>query len=276
MSEQVLIHEASERGQSRELRVPEVGAHTLMAAVEGVALASAAGLTVIVVQGVQGDVAIGTAAVVGGVVGGLSFYFHLSRNFAELRDGLRSWRSIETYLPPEPKPVSLPSSPIIVKPYGASPYVLDRSEPARLPDGRNVELGLNPPTLAAILSEVLEHHGGQWSRKRLMAIRVNGQRITRKLYEQLTGDLARAGFLQERTQGGFALPADIQDFEDLERYFPALPGLRTAGGAAGGQEWGRGGDTPAFQEGNTLAERHRRARWVDLDHEVQNYLGGRP
>ena len=245
---QPVLHRAEETGQSRELRTPEVGAVTLMSVVETVTLAVAVAVVAIVVQGRLTWGTLGVAVMVGVGAGGLALYVNVIENFVELRDGLSSYRSVETYGPPMAEPT--PSGPIVVRPYGGDPYLLDGEKRLALPDGRRTALGLNPPTLAAVLQEVITQHGGQWSRSRLMGIRVSGERVTRKLYKELTAALTASGFLLPRANGGYAVPPDVKEFEDVVRYLPDL----APGGREGRREGGKG-------EELTLAERRKR-EWL--------------
>jgi hypothetical protein len=163
----------------------------------------------------------------------------------------------------------MPASPIVVKPYGGEPYILQGEQRLALPDGRQTKLSLNQPTLAAVLQEVVQQHSGQWSRQRLMSLRIEGQRITRALYEEMTAALAGSGFLQPQANGGYALPPDVQQFEDVARYLPTLAG-RTAGGRDGGKGGGESGGVPPSGVGN-LAERRRRA-WLECGCDVESYF----
>lgn len=246
-----LLHKAEETGQSRELRAHEVGAVTLMSAVETVTLALGAAVLVIIVRGSLSWGTIGAAVAIGVCAGGLALYVNIMKNFAELRDGLCSYRSIETYAPPVVPPGGTSDSPIVVRPYGGDPYILSGNERLALPDGRQTRLGLNPPTMTAVLQEVITKHEGQWSRSRLMGIRVNGQRITRKLYEELTDTLTRSGFLLPQPRGGYVLPPDVHEFEDVVRYLPNL----VLGRRDGRREGGKGEDI-------SLAERRKR-EWLE-------------
>lgn len=276
MTQQAILHKGEEYGQSRELKASEVKAHTLMAGIESIALSAAGGLAVVVFQGVQGDVSwgtIGTAAATGVVVGGFSFAFHVSQNFGELRDGLRSWRTVETFAPPQPEAqAEPPHPPIVVKPYKGAPYTLVQPERLALP-GRDEALQLSPPVVAEILKASLEEYGGRWSRRKLMSLKVYGQRVSRGMYEELTSWLSKAGFLQQTRRGGFMLPPDVSEFEDLRRYFPSLPELGGMGGSREG--WERGGPRAPSPMGEvgTLAER-RKQRWLECGCDVKLYKEG--
>jgi hypothetical protein len=270
-----ILHKAEEHGQARELKASEVLAFGLVSGIK--ATACGMGAIAVVTGGrlLMGEnVSLASIALTGSGVFAVSVAVHLLGDLDTLIDGLRSFRSVETFAPPEvkpePQPVATPSSPVIVKPYGADPYILDRNETPQLPDGRQVQLGLNPPTLAAILEEVIKQHGGQWSRRRLMSLRVHGERVTRSLYEDMTDALARAGFLQPQPQGGFALPPDVSTFEDVRRYLDLPSGAD--GGTAGRQECPVGSDgDPVGGAGGSLAER-RRQRFIECDCNVASYL----
>jgi hypothetical protein len=271
---QPILHHAEELGQSRAYEKNE--AIGLFVAAIGAGLWT--GLTVLVAGAVcylWNEHGFWTAffvlAIPVGVLMGGGYV--LVQGLHQQIDGLRTWREATSYAPPAPQ-LEAPQQgpPIVVKPYKGDPYVLGRDgQPLALPDGRQSGLRLNEPTIAAILKEVITHHDGQWSRDRLMSIRVKGQRITRRFYKELTAKLANAGFLQERTQGGFRLPDDIQQFDDLAAYFPNL-GTRTAGRSAGRQEQGGiKGNPPPRGAVTNLAER-RRQRYLDCDCDVRSYL----
>jgi hypothetical protein len=275
---QPILHRASEEkyGQSRPYQQTEAIGLFVLAVLAGLwigltVLAIGAGYRIYTVHGFW--TAFFILAVPSGVLSGGGLV--LAKGIREQLDGLRSYetREAESYAPPMPQlEASQPGPPIVVKPYGGDPYVLGRgNEPLALPDGRESGLRLNEPTIAAILKEVIARHDGNWSRKRLMSIRVQGKRITRSFYEDLTAKLAHAGFLQERPVGGYKVPDDIQQYDDLARYFPNLEGGK-AGGKAGRQEQGGLLADPPPGRGYNLAERHRLARLTELDHSVRCYL----
>lgn len=284
MSEtQPLLHHAEELGQGRAYTSEEVKALQRAAVLAGAwgavtMLLLAVGYWMYAKLGFWG--ALFTLSPAIGFLVGAGIV--LVKGFHEQLDGLRSWREAKTYAPPQSQPqLPAPSdSPFIVHPYKGQPFILQRdgrSVPL-LPDGRESKLALNPPTVRAILQEVIKQHGGQWSRDRLMRVQVNGERITRPFYQELTSILARAGFLQPRTQGGYELPPDVQTFEDVVKYIPTLDPdggntSRTVGRSDGGPEQGGVEDDPPPGRGvGTLAERHRLARLVELDHSVKLYL----
>jgi len=282
MADQSLLQKAEEHGQARELKAQEVWAFALLAALKSVIMTAAIGL---IVGGLCWE-ALGarTTLLIVAIIGATQLGFNLLADLDTLIDGLRSYRSAQTYTPPQAEPIPVvPPSPILVNPYKKSPYLLGRGdeETPALPDGRNTKLALNPPSVSAILKEVVKQHGGQWSRNRLMSIRVNGQRVTRSLYEELTDAFARAGFLQERPSGGFELPPDVQEFDDLYQYLPGLivreggnPTGR-AGGKAGRQETGgQKAIPPDGRAGGTLAEQ-RRQKFLELNCDVVAYLDWR-
>lgn len=278
MNEKLLLHRAEERGQARKLENDEVLATAFMSLIESIALAGAASISAVVIKGACGDdlVTWGTAGLaigVGVVTGGLSFFFNVAGNLAELRDGLVSWREAASYapLPPKPQPQT-GGPPVLVRPYKGDPYMLGSPE---LP-GREDALQLTPPVVAEVLRASLEEYGGEWSRRKLMRLRIAGQKVSRGMYEELTGWLTRAGFLQQTRQGGFTLPPDIDEFEDLRRYFPNLPALGGRGGSREG--WEREGSQVSQSNSGgvgTLAEQ-RRQRWLECDCDVRLYLRGEP
>lgn len=274
-----ILHELEEMGQSRKEELSE----TLVVACQtGLRAVGTSILWGTVITGGRllfgDDVTLLSAAVTYGTVWAIRFGLSIEGDIDEHREGLRSEKVARSYAPtpPAPEPVAVPSSPIVVKPYGRTPYVLPPDNQPMLPDGRNVQLGLNPPTLAAVLAEVLNQHDGQWSRQRLMSIRVNGQRVTRNLYEEFTDALCRAGFLQERSTGGYEVPADVRSFQDLSRYFPRLPGLSQEGGRAGGKAGGRETGGPAAIPppggGVTTIAQRRQQKWLELGCDAAAYL----
>lgn len=192
----------------------------------------------------------------------------LVKGIHEQIDGLRSWREATTYAPPlpeEPEPAWRP--PIPVTQFGRPTGYLAMDDRPALPSPEEARL-LTPPIVAEILRASIEEYKGQWSRRKLMRLRVLGQKVTRGMYEELTSALHGAGILQQTRTGGYELPFDVECFEDLGRYLPSLPGV---------------GDPNTLQSqpsqvssrpsrSYNLAERHRLARLADLDHSVRCYL----
>ncbi len=271
---QAIIHKAEEYGQSRPYTSEEVRAAERAAIGFGIYCA-VLGLTIAGAILLYNEIGLSwTLAILApfaGFLGGAGWI--LLKGLNEQLDGLRSYRSVETFSPPLPEPQQQTPSPVIVNPYGGTPYILDGEQRIALPDGRQSSLALNPPTLEAILKEVIQQHGGQWSRRRLMGIRVSGQRVTRSLYEQMTDALTKARFLQPQPNGGYALPGDVQEFDDLRKYLPGL------GRREGGREGGKGGWEIAPPGGKgegalTLAEQ-RRQKWIECDCDVARYLEGK-
>jgi hypothetical protein len=268
---QPILHQAEELGQSRAYTTAEVKALAMVVllcagwgAITTVLVAVGYWLYQKMGWGILFPMALPVGFVIaGGIV--------LIKGVHEQLDGLRSWRKATSYVPIIPQPQGEAAHPpILVKPYGGSPYTLGpNGATALLPDGRK-GLELSPPTVSTILREIVTHHDGLWSRDRLMSIRVNGERVTRSLYEELTSALTRAGLLQQRPQGGYCLPQDIQTFDDLRRYLPGIDS-RTAGGTAGGQEWGGESGIPPSDRGMSLAER-RAQMWKECDCDVVSYL----
>jgi hypothetical protein len=273
MTQQPILHQAEELGQSRPYTLDEVKALAAVVVLTGVWGAIS---TVIIAvcwwlyqKGGWGLV-LPMALPVGFVIAG---GIVLIKGVHEQLDGLRSWRKATSYVPIVPQAQGEPPHPpILVNPYKGSPYVIGpNGATALLPDGRK-GLELNPPTVSTILREIVTHHDGLWSRDRLMSIRVNGERVTRSLYEELTNTLTRAGLLQQRPQGGFCLPPDIQTLDDLRQYLPGISG--TAGGTAGGQEWGEENGLPPSGREMSLADR-RRQLWLECGRDVEWYKLGR-
>jgi hypothetical protein len=271
MGEQAIQHHAEELGQSRAYEKNEAVGLFVAAVLAGLWV----GLTVLVVGvGYQAYTKYGfwTAffilAVPAGVLVGGGVV--LVRGLHEQIDGLRSWREATTYYPPMPEVPQLesPWRPPIPHHSQEGTNYIDMNERPALPDGRQTGLSLNEPTVAAILREIVTKHDGMWSRERLTAIKIGGERVTRKLYETLTHQLCNVGFLQERSCGGFRVADDIE----LETYFPSLNLSRQAGRQAGRPERGGPLADPPPGRGYNLAERHRLARMEDLDHSVKCYL----
>lgn len=243
-----ILHEAEEFGQSRPDQLNELAVVACYTALRAVGTALVWGTIIVGGRKLFGDdVSLLSAAITYGVVLALRFGLSVEDDIDSHRDGLRSERRITTYAPQQQAAPQL-NSPIVIRPLNGEPYVLSGNERIALPDGRKSGLALDPPTLEAILREVVERHDGKWSRERLMRIRVGGERVTRKFYEYLTDGLTKAGFLQPRPSGGYALPDDVRAFEDVQRYIPAL----------GGRDGGRDGGSRA---GN-LAE-SRRQKWLE-------------
>lgn len=285
MSEQVILHELSEIGQSRKEEPIELLVVACRTALRALGTSVLWGSIVTGGRWLFGDnMTWWSVLVTYGAIGALRFGLSIEDDLDEHQEGLRSEKSAKSYAPIAPKPQSQKSpwrSPIPIT-GGGQQELLDMNDVPQLPDGRNAQLTPTPESMAVILSEILDRHGGQWSRKRLMSIRVDGKRITRKLYERLTADLSKAGFLQERPTGGFELPTDVRGYTDLVRYFPSLPGLEgrnpdgTAGRQAGGLERGEvSANAPVARGAGTLAEQ-RRQRWLECDKDVKLYLGGEP
>jgi len=180
----------------------------------------------------------------------------------EVIDGLRSWREAKTFAPGPglPQPGAETSHPpILIRAGDRTGYLDQADEPLALPSPERARLELTPKTVSVILREIVERHGGQWSRARIMGVRVDGQSVPRRLYEQLTTTLLNAGILGERSQGGYEFSVDVKTLDDLAPFFPGLPGLTgPAGGPVGGPE--RGGHLGDRAIGG--AERARR-RWLE-------------
>ncbi len=286
-TEPALLHFAEERSQSRAQDLRELWVVVIKCAFKALGMSALWGTVVTGVRLLLGDhVSVLSAVLTYGVVWVIWFGLRLEGDIDRHDESLCSERRAETYAPPQPKP-ELPApadSPFMVHPYGdKDPYMLHRDGRTTplLPDGRQAGLALNPPTVGAILREIIERHDGQWSRDRLMSIRVDGKRVTRKLYEKLTYYLAEGGFLQERPTGGFEIPPDVATYEDVTRYLPSLARpeggnpTRTDGRSDGGQE--KGGNDETRPDGGgalTLAER-RKAEWLECNCDARTYLGRR-
>lgn len=283
MSEQIL-HEAQEIGQSRVETLPEIGVVFCRTALRALGTSVLWGSIITGCRWMFGDnMTWWSVLVTYGAIGAMRFGLSIEDDLDQHQEGLRSEKSARDYAPSSAKPQEQPSPwrPPIPVTSGDQRGMLDMNEAPQLPDGRDAQLTPTPESMAVILAEVLDRHGGQWSRKRLMSIRVDGKRITRKLYEQLTSDLAKVGFLRERPTGGFELPTDVRGYADLVRYFPSLPRpegagvpstpARMAGWRAGGQEWGELQPSQSADRGvGTLAER-RKNRWLECGCDVRIY-----
>lgn len=262
MTDKQLLQQAEELGQGRALTTGEIKALALMAIIAGAWGACMAvllfnaywlwadhdlSLASLGLPALAG-LAIGSGAVL--IIGG-----------KEIIDGLRSWREAKSYVPGPglPQPQTETSHPPILVRAGDRTGYLDRAdEPLALPSPERQRLELTPKTLTVILKEIVERHGGRWSRARVMGVKVSGQTVPRRLYEELTNVLTRAGVLAERSQGGYEFSVDVETLDDLAPFFPGLPGLTgTAGGQAGGPE--QGGLQETYLVGG--AERAR-ARWL--------------
>lgn len=277
--DKVLLHHAEELGQARALTSEEVTAWLKLAAIMGV-WGAAVGL--LAFNGVwlwKGhDLSLWTLALgaAGGwvVVSGVI----LAKGIGQLIYGLRSWRQAQTFAPSSTQPEGEPPHPpILVRPYKGEPYTIGQPERPLLP-GRSQALEITPTVVAEVLKASLEQYGGEWSRRKLMRLRVAGNKVTRGMYEELTSWLSRAGVLLQTRQGGFMLPPDVSEFEDLAAYFPNLPGLGNPTGNWEGREgnWEgreRGGPVapPLCGEVGSLAER-RRQKFVELGCDVVAYL----
>jgi len=224
MSERAILQHAEEEkyGQSRAYEQSEAIALFVLAILAGLwagltVLAIGAGYRLYVERGfwtcffilaVPAGILVG-----GGVV--------LCKGISEQLDGLRTYetRKAQTYAPPQPEVPQLeaPWHPPVPMTNREGTTLLDMNERPMLPDGRQRGLALNEPTISAILREIVTKHDGLWSRERLTAIKIGGERVTRNIYETLTHQLCQVGFLQERPRGGFKVADDIE----LETYFPA-------------------------------------------------------
>jgi len=193
----------------------------------------------------------------------------------EQLDGLRSWREATAYYPPQPEQAQLPSPwrpPVPVKTREGT-TLLDMNEQPMLPDPQAARQ-ITPPVVAEILRASIEEYNGKWSRRKLMRLRVLGQKVTRGMYEELTRALHQSGILRQNRQGGFELPHDVESFEDLQQYLPSLPGLGGMGGRTGRDGNGGGkqvSQSPSRGEIHNLAER-RRQRFLECDCSVRDYL----
>lgn len=274
-TKQAILHKAEEFGQSRPYTADEVKAverAMIVAGIYGAIVAVAiAGAVLLYCEVGLGWTLVIMASPAGFLVGaGLV----LAKGMSEQLDGLRSFRSIESYAPlqPEPQPEP-PHPPILVRPYGGESYVLGNPETPSLP-GREEAAAITPYFVAGVLQAVLEEYGGEWSRRKLTALRIRGRKVTRGTWRELTNWLHQAGVLLQQPQGGYALPPDVSEFEDLRTYFPNLPGLGGLGGQLGGLDIG-GSQAAHPQSGKveTLAGKRRR-RWIKCNCDTDLYLGG--
>jgi hypothetical protein len=191
----------------------------------------------------------------------------LIKGLHEQIDGLRAWREVTTYYPPQPEVAQLPHPPIKVFPPGKKePYLLTEPETP----GRET-LRLTPPVIAEIVQGVVEKYDGKWSRRKLTRLTVaGGQKVSRSLYETLTNWFDRAGVLERTPQGGFELVT--KDLGELRDVFPGL----SIGGQVGGQPGDRAGDgaqdiLPTGGAVGNLAEQ-RRQQFLECGCDVKDYL----
>lgn len=279
---QPILHHAEEYGQSRQYARQEAIGLFVLAVLVGLWT----GLSVMVVGAAyflytkHGFwTAFFSLAIPVGVLAGSGWV--IVKGAPEQLDGLRSYRQATTYQPMQPQPETkqLPSPwrpPVPARHQGGTTFI-DMNERPALPDGRQAGLALNPPTVGAILREIVERHDGQWSRDRLMSIRVDGKRVTRKLYEKLTYYLAEGGFLQERSTGGFEIPKDVASYEDITRYLPSLAKPEggnptgTAGRTEGRPERGGNDDTQPADRGVNTGELLCR-KFIELECNTAAYL----
>jgi len=272
MSEQTLAYKAEEHGQSRELKSQEVWAFALLSIVKAGAVAIAVAMLIIAVQLFSQDTLnlMATLVIIVGV-GVIQLAVFVLGDLDTLVDGLRQWRSVESYIPAPAKQAETPwRPPVPIMRQGQPTALIDMNERPQLP-GRQEALAITPPVVAELLKASLEVYNGEWSRRKLMRLHIAGQRVTRGMYEEITGALARAGILQQTRQGGFVLNAE--SFDDLRTRLPSLPAPGGMGGGPGRDGNGGGEDSPPPGRGmETLAERHRLARLAELDHEVRCYL----
>jgi hypothetical protein len=272
MAQQPILHHAEELGQARQLTSDEVWAWVrLSACVFGAACV----LSLVIVNNIRlfADMPLTWRSLLfdplslGALAASLAF---LGNFVPFLVNSLRSERWVETYAPPQVEPQAETSHPpILVRPYKGDPYTVGQPEAPALP-GRE-PLQLTPPVVAEILQAVVEQYGGEWSRRKLTRLRVDGQKVSRSVYEELTRWLHSAGVLLQTPQGGYNLPPDIEQFDDLRVYFPSLPTPGRAGRQPGDRaNGGYSLPSPAGGEVGSLAER-RRQRWLECDCNVEAY-----
>lgn len=270
---EAVLHHAEEYGQSRQYTKQEAVALFVLAVLAGLW----AGLSVMVVGAAYflytergfWTAFFALAGPVGVLAGGGVV---LVKGIREQLDGLRTWREATTYQPVQPQPEPEPAHPpILVKPYGGEPYALIEGTGRPALPGRDEALQITPPVVAEVLRASIEEYGGEWSRRKLMALRIQGQKVSRGMYEELTAWLSKAGLLQQTRQGGFVLPPDVQEFDDLRTYFPNLSNWDGRDGSRAGRERGEDNETQPAGEVTTLAER-RRAQWLECGCDIVAYL----
>jgi hypothetical protein len=268
MDKQQVLHQAEELGQGRALTTQEIRALALMAVIAG-AWGACVGLLLFNGYWLWSDhdlslASLGLPALAGLVVGSGAV---LVVGGKEIIDGLRSWREAKTFAPGPglPQPKTGPAhDPILIRAGNRTGYLDRADEPLALPSPERQRLELTPKTVSVILREIIERHGGQWSRARIMGVKVEGQSVPRRIYEDLTDALTRAGILAERSQGGYEFSVDVKTLDDLAPFFPGLPGLTgPAGGPAGGPEGG------GLRADRAIGGADRaRARWLEQQEEV--------
>lgn len=278
MSEQAIVHELSEIGQARREEPIELLVVACRTALRALGTSVLWGSIVTGGRWLFGDnMTWWSVLVTYGAIGALRFGLSIEDDLDDHQEGLRAEKSARSYAPIAPKsqPQMSNGPPVLVHPYKGDPYMLGQPEKPTLP-GRQEALQITPPLVAEVLRASVEEYSGEWSRRKLMRLRIAGQKVSRGMYEELTAWLSRAGVLLQTRQGGYQLPPDVNDFEDLRQYFPNLPGL---GGPGRNREgWERGGAQPTqpADGGVPLAERHRMKRFQKLDHSVKLYLRGAP
>lgn len=270
---QAVLHHAEEYGQSRPYEKNEAVALFVLAVLVGLW----AGLSVMVVGAayfLYTERGFWTAffilAVPVGVLAGAGFV--IVKGVHEQLDGLRSWRQATTYQPTQPQPEpEAAHPPILVKPYKGEPYALIEGAGRPALPGRNEALRITPMVVAEVLKASIEQYGGEWSRRKLMALRIQGQKVSRGMYEELTAWLSKTGVLQQTRQGGFVLPPDVQEFDDLQTYFPNLGDWEGRDGSREGWERGGDGNTQPSSGGMNTGERLRQ-QFIELGCDVEAYL----
>ncbi len=267
-----ILHRAEERGQGREQQMTEVWVIIVKCIFKAAGISALWGTVITGVRLLAGDtVSVLSTVLTYGVIWVVYFGLRIPDDIEAHDEQLYSERWAESYAPPQPESPQLesPWRPPVPAHHADGTTMIDLNERPALPDGRQTGLNLNEPTVAAILREIVTKHDGLWSRDRLMAIKVGGERVTRAIYEALTPQLCKVGFLQERPRGGFKLADDIE----LETYFPSLQLSRRAGGRPGGPERDRSdGDRPPDRGVvRNLAER-RKNRFLECGCDVDSYL----
>lgn len=277
MTEQAVLHEASELGQSRVESLSELAVVACRTSLRAFGTALLWGSVVTGGRLFCGDdVAWWQMLLTYGAVWALRFGLSIEDDLDLHQEGLRSEKIAKSYVTPEPRTDSSPWRAPIPVTAGKRTGLIDINPdpvarlPGPLPKAQRLEL--SPELVTEILAVILEQ-GKDWSRQAVMSVRWKERTVPKRLYSELTRDLYQSGILVDRPKGGYRLTT--QDPDELTKI---LPGLAVRLGRTGGRP-GTGEDPDGRPLGGgvagTLAERHRLARYNELDHSVKLYLEGR-
>jgi len=231
---QPTLHKGEEYGQSRALTAEEVLACLLMSALKGAVAAIGGGLLyTLTAKGIPFDWSILTWFVVTAICGLVTFCSQAWGDLDTMMDGLRSYRIVETFAPPQAQPpLGLPAPDITV--YGPgkkNPYTIARgggpgASAPRLPSPAQQRM-VTPQVIGAAIQAALDNEG-VWSRSTITAVRVGTSKITRGMWQKMTVTLQE--ILIPQADGSRRLHPDIATFEDVAKHIPALAALPRAAG----------------------------------------------